>query len=105
MPSIQQLENLLAADPEDAFMHYALAMEYAKAGEHDRAVASYDRCLAIDEAYCYGYFHKAKALEAAGRADEAIATLQAGLAVAQRVSDQKATSEIGGYLSLLRASR
>ncbi|MEL6798204.1 MAG: tetratricopeptide repeat protein [Planctomycetota bacterium] len=102
MPTIEQLEGILATDPDDAFMHYALALEYAKVHEHDKAVASFDRCLAIDPSYCYAYFHKAKTLEAAGNADEAIATLETGLGFARETGDQKALGEIGGYLEGLR---
>lgn len=104
MPSIEQLEKVLAVDPNDAFVHYALAQEYAKQGDYDRAVAGYDRCIELDEAYCYAYFHKAKALEAADRVGDAIDTLQTGLAVANRVGDQKAVGEIGAYLDELQTS-
>ncbi|MEL6497366.1 MAG: tetratricopeptide repeat protein [Planctomycetota bacterium] len=102
MPTIEQLEGILANDPDDAFMQYALALEYAKIREHDKAVASFDRCLAIDPSYCYAYFHKAKTLEDAGNADEAIATLETGLGIARETGDQKALGEIGGYLESLR---
>ncbi|MEM7755923.1 MAG: hypothetical protein AAF297_09845 [Planctomycetota bacterium] len=98
MPSIPQLEKLLAADPTDAFVLYALAQEHAKAGDHPTAVTFYDRCLAEDEAYCYAYFHKARSQEAMGDRAAAADTLTAGLAVSQRAGDQKAAGEIGGYL-------
>ena len=97
MPSIADLERLLAKDPADAFVLYGLAQEHAKLGRHAEAVEYYDRCLRADAAYCYAYFHKAKALEAAGRAQDAIATLNAGLAVARTARDGHALSEIQGY--------
>ncbi len=101
MPSIEQLQKLLAADPADPFVLYGLAQEHAKAGQTDEAVAHYDRCLAADPGYCYAYFHKAKALEDAGRVPEAVATLKAGLAAAKKAGDAHATSEISGYLDML----
>ncbi|MEM1186409.1 MAG: tetratricopeptide repeat protein [Planctomycetota bacterium] len=103
MPSIAQLEKLLSVDPEDTFVLYGLAQEHAKAGDHAKAVEHYDRCLAVDEAYCYAYFHKARSLEAMGEPEAASETLRAGLLVAQRTGDAKATSEIAGYLSELTA--
>lgn len=102
MPSIEQLEKLLTVDDTDTFVLYALAQEHAKAGNHDAAIGFYDRCLAVDEAYCYAYFHKARSLEAVDRVSDAIGTLEAGLAVAQRVSDAKASGEISSYLTNLR---
>lgn len=105
MPSVEQLEKLLAVDPDDSFMHYALALEYAKAGDHDKAAESFDRCIAIDEQYCYAYFHKARSLEADGQLEDARATLETGLGIAKRVGDQKAASEINSYLTTLRYAR
>lgn len=101
MPSIAQLEKLLALDASDPFVLYALAQEHAKVGTvdgHTRATEYYDRCIAADGAYCYAYFHKAKSLESLGRTNDATQTLRAGLAAATRAGDAKAQSEIQAYL-------
>ncbi len=94
MPSIQQLEKLLAADPNDAFVLYGLAQEYAKAGNTPQAVEFYDRCLAADPAYVYAYYHKARALARAGRTPEAMACVHAGKTAAKQASDGHALSEL-----------
>jgi tetratricopeptide (TPR) repeat protein len=104
MPTIAQLERLLAAEPHDAFLLYALAQEHAKAGDHVGAVAAYDRCLAVDSGSCYAYFHKARSLAAHGEAEAAIATLEEGLAVARRSGDAKAAGEIASELATLRGA-
>ncbi len=101
MPSIAQLEKLLALDAADPFVLYALAQEHAKVGTaeaHTRAIEHYDRCLAADAGYCYAYFHKAKSLEALERTSDAAATLRAGLAAARHANDAKAQSEMQAYL-------
>ena len=98
MPSIAQLERLLAADPDDAFVLYALAQEHANAANHDEALGYYDRCLAVDPAYCYAYFHKARSLEALGRKADAADALRVGLEVSKKANDMKAAGEIAGYL-------
>ncbi len=98
MPSLEQLEKLLAADPDDAFVLYGIAQERAKRGELEQAVEFYDRCLRVDAAYCYAYFHKARVLRDLGRTDDAIATLLAGLAKAKALGDGHAASEISGLL-------
>lgn len=95
MPSIEQLHRLLAADPNDPFTLYALAQEHAKRGEWVAAIAHYDRCLAADPAYCYAYYHKAKALDAAGDRAGARAAVAAGLSAARLARDQQAMSELG----------
>jgi tetratricopeptide (TPR) repeat protein len=98
MPSIDSLQRLLAADPNDAFVLYGLAQEYAKIGETARAVEYYDRCITADTSYCYAYYHKAKALEAAGRVDEAVRALRAGMDAAKKAQDGHALGEMTGYL-------
>ncbi len=101
MPSIERLEKMLALDPSDTFVLYALAQEHAKAGDHSLAVEFYDRCLAVDQAYCYAYYHKAKSLEELERGGDAVATLRAGLEAAKGAGDGKAMGEIAGYLDAL----
>jgi tetratricopeptide (TPR) repeat protein len=101
MPSLEQLEKLLAADPDDAFVLYGLGQEHAKRGELARAVSFYDRCLRVDPAYCYAYYHKAKALDAAGDRAGALAALKAGLAKAQSIGESHAAAEISGLLDEL----
>jgi len=101
MPSIEQLEKLLALDPADPFILYGLAQEHAKLGQTDAAINFYNRCLAADPAYCYAYFHKAKAQHDANRTADAIATLRAGLLAARQAKDSHAASEIQGFLDEL----
>ncbi|TVQ62607.1 MAG: tetratricopeptide repeat protein [Phycisphaerales bacterium] len=101
MPSIQQLQKLLEADPNDTFVLYGLAQEHAKAGETEAAIQHYDRVLALDPHYCYAYFHKAKTLEEDTRTDEAIAVLKQGLAASKQANDAKATAEIAQFLDEL----
>jgi tetratricopeptide (TPR) repeat protein len=101
MPSIEQLEKLLAADPNDPFTLYALGQEFAKRGETDNAVAFYDRSIAANPDDGYTYFHKARALQAAGRVPDAIGAVKAGLAAARRAGDNKALNELGGMLDEL----
>jgi tetratricopeptide (TPR) repeat protein len=98
MPPIEQLERLRKLDPNDPFVPYAIAQEHAKAGRHEEAVVEYDKCLALDAAYCYGYYHKAKSLETLGRKSEAAAVLREGAAVARKHQDAKALSEIEALL-------
>jgi tetratricopeptide (TPR) repeat protein len=98
MPSIPDLQRLLEKDPNDAFLLYGLAQEYAKAGDTAKAVEFYDKCLVADPGYCYAYFHKARALLAAGDRERAAATVKEGMAAAKKVGDGHAMSELSGFL-------
>ncbi|MDX2118077.1 MAG: tetratricopeptide repeat protein [Planctomycetota bacterium] len=101
MPSLEQLQKLLAVDPSDAFVLYAIAQEHAKVGRHAEAVEFYDRCLGVDADYCYAYYHKAKSLQHLEREADAARVLEEGVQVARRVGDAKALSELQGFLALL----
>jgi len=94
MPSIAQLEKLLATDPNDAFVLYGLAQEYAKAGETQMAVTFYDRCVSADPTYCYAYYHKARALSAAGNNQAASEAVAAGIVAARTHKDAHALGEL-----------
>jgi tetratricopeptide (TPR) repeat protein len=101
MPRIEDLHKLLAADPNDPFVLYAIAQEHGKLGQTREAIEFYDRCLAADPTYHYAYFHKARVLEAAGDLATATATLKAGIASARAKADHKAWNEMQGYLDEL----
>jgi tetratricopeptide (TPR) repeat protein len=104
MPSIAQLEKLLATDPHDPFVLYGLAQKYAKAGQTQMAVAFYDRCLQADPAYCYAYYHKARALSAAGDMHAAGETIQAGILAAKNHKDSQALGELSALADELEVT-
>ena len=101
MPSIEQLTRLLADEPNDPFLLYAIAQEHLTAGRFDEAVAWFDRTIEADPKHAYAYFHKARAHEGADRRTAAIETLRLGVGVARQAGDQKAWSELAGYLDEL----
>lgn len=101
---LAQLTKLLALDPRDTFVLYALGQEHAKLGQHQDAIAFYDRCLAVNPDYGYAYFHKARSQAAAGDRPAARATVEAGIAAADRTGDAKAGNELAGLAVDLRQS-
>jgi len=98
---LAKLSALLAADPTDTFVLYALAQEHAKAGDHAQAVIYYDRTLATDPAYCYAYFHKARSQQEQGDIASAVRTVREGLLAAQKSGDGKALGELSSLLDEL----
>jgi tetratricopeptide (TPR) repeat protein len=98
---IEQLRALVERFPDDAECRYSLAWELAKQGTYDEALAGYDAALAIDPAFHYAYFHKAKAQIEAGDEAGAKATLDRGIAGAG--GDAKALGELRGLREELDA--
>jgi tetratricopeptide (TPR) repeat protein len=103
MSRIEQLRRMWDADQTDADVPYMIAQEHASAGDHGEALTWYDRCLGIDPDYHYAYFHKARALEAMGRTDEAVTALRAGLEKARDAGAAKAADELAAFLAELGA--
>jgi len=98
MPDIAELETLITRFPDKPFPRYGLAMEYKKAARFDEAIAQFDAALKLDPNYVAAYMHCGLAMREAGRIDDAKATLQKGLGVAQRIGNSHAAGEIAGIL-------
>ncbi len=53
----EMLEEFIQQKPNDSFAHYGLAMEYANAGRHDDALATFQKLLGFNPDYAYAYYH------------------------------------------------
>lgn len=101
MPRIEQLEKLLAAEPNDVFLNFALAMELAKLGRTAAGLAQFDRVIALNPNYAPAYFQKGKTFLDAGDHDGARATLRLGVERATAAGDHHAAAEMSELLQVL----
>lgn len=92
---------MVSQNPDNAFARYGLAMEYAKSGHFEEAVAEFRSLLAKDESYAAAYYHGGQALEKLGEIDEARAMYEKGIAATTRKGDLHTRAEIEAALSLL----
>jgi tetratricopeptide (TPR) repeat protein len=97
----QQIEEMLAEDPNDPFLRYGLAMEYASAGDLDAAVRSLQDLIAVAPDYVPAYLQAGQALTKLDREDEARAVYRAGIAVAVKKGDAHAAGEMEGLLDMI----
>ncbi|HZB89437.1 MAG TPA: tetratricopeptide repeat protein [Terracidiphilus sp.] len=95
------LREILALDAKNSFARYGIAMELAKQGEIDAALAEFGTLLENDTDYTAGYFMAAQTLSNAGRTAEAIARLKEGIGCAARTGNRHALSEMQGMLDEL----
>src|SRR5882762_2824175 len=98
MNRIAMLAEILAANPEDAFARYGLAMEYSNAGKIEEALQEFKTLLEKNPDYVPGYFMAAQTLEKAGRIDEAKRLLVAAISSARRTGNAHAQSEMTAML-------
>ena len=97
----EQLEDLLRADPDDVFLHYALALECASAGDAAEAIARLDGVLGRDADYVAAYFQKGQILAREGDLESAAAALRDGVAAARRTGNAHAEGEMTAFLEAL----
>ena len=101
MSRLEKLETLLAAEPDDVFLNYSMAMEMAKADRYDEALAAFTRVSELDPDYIASYFHQGKTLLRMGRRERAKQALTAGIERAKACGDQHAVSEMTELLGTL----
>lgn len=101
MSRLEQLQKLLAAEPNDAFLNFGLAMELAKQERFDESLAQFARVMELDPNYTAAHFQKARTLITMGDYDAAKEALQCGIRQAQSIGDSHAAAEMGDLLSSL----
>jgi Flp pilus assembly protein TadD len=97
----QQIEEMLAEDPNDPFLRYGLAMEHVSAGQDEEAARCFEELLRVAPEYVPGYMQAGRALERLHREDEARALYRAGIAMARQKGDLHAAEEMEGFLDNL----
>jgi len=101
MSRLDKIQQMLASEPNDVFLHFSLAMEYVKQGQYEDALAEFARVNEMDADYVPAYFQRASTLVTLQCNDEARLILQQGIAAAQRAGDHHAASQMGQMLSLM----
>ena len=92
---------MLEQNPSDSFARYGLAMEYARQGDLQSAVAEYRALLEHNANYAAAYFHGGQALEKLGQIEAARDMYEKGIAVTSRTGDQHTRTELQAALDML----
>jgi tetratricopeptide (TPR) repeat protein len=101
MSRLEQLEKMLAAEPNDPFLHYSIAMELAKAKRYDESLARYQKVLELDADYLAAYAQMGKLLLELGRRDEARQALAAGVERASAKGERHAQDDMEKLLKAI----
>ena len=97
----QKIEAMLAQDPADKFLRYALAMELEKDGDHDASL-SYLRGLTEESPpHVPAFFMAGQQLTRLGRISEARSTLRRGIEAARQQNNSHAAGEMSEFLASL----
>jgi Tfp pilus assembly protein PilF len=94
MERIQKLQEFLKASPNDNFLKHALALEYIKINDTEKAKNIFLEILTKSPDYIGSYYHLAKLLEQIGEKENAITWYEKGMAAAKAAKDNHAYSEL-----------
>jgi tetratricopeptide (TPR) repeat protein len=93
-----KIESMLAAEPEDVFLRYALAMELEKAGEIEPALQLHAQLVAERPPHIASYFRSAQILAETQQIEQARTFLRDGIEAARAARDFHAAAEMGEML-------
>jgi predicted Zn-dependent protease len=96
-----QLEEMLAEDPGDPFLRYALAMEYVGENNHEEALRQFDELIRSSPDYVPGYQQAGQTLIRCGKTTDARDMLERGVAEAVKQGNQHAAEEMRGLIASL----
>jgi tetratricopeptide (TPR) repeat protein len=98
MDKLDALQNMLEESPNDSFLRFALAMEWARKGDYNRSADLFQQLCKMDPDYVGAYLHWGRLCLSMNRKEEAIAIYQKGIEVAGRLADFHAKAELQGAL-------
>jgi Tfp pilus assembly protein PilF len=87
MSRLEQIRTLIAEDPRDAMLRFALGNEYFQLGQYAEAIESLKAAIDIDPEYAFVYIELAEAYEKSGQIELARQTVQVGRGPAARNGD------------------
>jgi Tfp pilus assembly protein PilF len=96
MSRIEKILVMLAENPADSFLQHALALEYIKTGDDEKARDLFEDILNRDPGYIGSYYHLAKLQERLGETDQAVQVYKKGMEVAMKAGDNHAYGELRG---------
>jgi len=95
------LVRMLAKEPDDLFLLYAIALEHKKAGDFADALKYLADVLKRDPLYCVAHQQAAQVHEMAGDGEAAKQAYRDGIAAALRKGDLHAKEEMESALAML----
>jgi Tfp pilus assembly protein PilF len=93
---ISKLKEFLVVNPTDSFLQHALALEYIKLGDEEKARGLFEEIINREPGYIGTYYHLAKLLERLDETDLAVQVYKNGMEEAKKVGDNHAYAELKG---------
>jgi tetratricopeptide (TPR) repeat protein len=96
---IEQIKAFLKDTPQDAFLNYALAIEYIGLDESDKAKSIFIQLLDWHPDYTATYYHHGKLLLKEGKKEDAISIFNIGIKKAELQKELHTAAELRSALN------
>jgi tetratricopeptide (TPR) repeat protein len=101
MTRLEQLQQMLAQEPDDVFLQYAIAIEYFSVNDFEKALSCLKSIIANKSDYLAAYYQTGKCYEELKQFEEAKNMYEKGMELAQNQNKIKALNELREALFLL----
>jgi Tfp pilus assembly protein PilF len=95
---LEQLKKMLETEPNDSFLNYALALEYAKTNDLKKAIQLIEAIIVRDKDYLGAYYELGKYYELSEQAQMAADIYRKGIEIAIQQKNRKAQLELNEAL-------
>lgn len=99
---LKKLLDFAASEPNDAFLKYALATEYLRLQDTDKALEYFINLTQNHPEYVGTYYHLGKLLQTLNKKQQALQIYQTGMVMAKQAKDQHALNELMGVFNILQ---
>lgn len=99
---LQQIQEMLKSEPNDSFLNYALALEFAKSNEINKSIELIKTLLEREPTYLGAYYQLGKFYELSNDTKNAVDTYSRGIVFAKQQNNRKAESELKEALFILQ---
>jgi predicted Zn-dependent protease len=103
MTRLEQIRALIADDPHDAMLRFALGNEYFQQEQYAEAIEALQAALDLDPEYAFVYIQLAEAYEKSHQAGLARQTVEAGRGPAVRNGDPNLIRQLDDIAARLPA--
>jgi thioredoxin-like negative regulator of GroEL len=93
---------MLAEEPGDLFLRYAIALELRREGEMEQAIVDLEQILTDEPKHIASYYQLALLLAEVGRPEAAIVACEAGSMQSLVIGDRKARLELQELMNTLK---
>lgn len=98
MNKLRKLALLIKENPNDSFSKFALALEFIKIGNNNKALALFENIEENDPEYVGVYYHLGKLYAEIGENINAIETYKKGIEVSTNQQDSHSKAELQSAL-------